>query len=228
MIPDLGKLAGTQKCIRTHAIQYPKQTTECFPQPGKPCYIYVLRIAAGFAQDPTNDNVNIFHSLYSSENNFGIMTTKPLPALAKMKFFVTLGLINVHIKETPIVLPNGGSEIELALLRQFHVTVFRDVLKLWKEFLCCDYDNDENSFLVVPLKNSTHLDWELIREFQNLSEPPSEISTIARNKMEFEADKYRHKVILPWYKNNKEQPYVVTMVHEHLTPESPFPNPEYG
>nr|QXE98926.1 Dicer-2 [Aedes aegypti] len=225
---DLGKLAGTQKCIRTHAIQYPKQTTECFPQPGKPCYIYVLRIAAGFAQDPTTDNVNIFHSLYSSENNFGIMTTKPLPALAKMKFFVTLGLINVHVEETPIVLPNGGSEIELALLRQFHVTVFRDVLKLWKEFLCCDYDNEENSFLVVPLKNSTHLDWELIREFQNLSEPPSEISTIARNKMEFEADKYRHKVILPWYKNNKEQPYVVTMVHEHLTPESPFPNPEYG
>lgn len=132
---DSNKLAGTQKCLRSHAIRYPPQTTGCFPEPGQPCYIYILRITAGFAVDPSNENINTFRSLYNSDNNFGIMTTKPLPVLAKMKFFVTLGLINVHLDEAPIMLTNAGSEIELALLRNFHVTIFRDVLKLWKQFL---------------------------------------------------------------------------------------------
>lgn len=50
---------------------------------------------------------------------------------------------------------------------------------------------------------------------------------MAREKMNFEADRYRHRVVLPWYKNNKDQPYVVTAVHEYLTPDSPFPNGEY-
>lgn len=224
---DIGKVAGTQKCLRPHAIQYPPQTSECFPEPGKPCYIYVLRIAAGFAVDPSNENINIFHSLYNSENNFGIMTTKPLPALAKMKFFVTLGLITVHLDEAPIMLMNAGSAEELTELRHFHVTIFRDVLKQWKQFLVYDFSNKQNSFLIVPLKGSKHIDWELVREFQSLSDPPSEVSTMARERMHFEADRYRHRVVLPWYKNNKEQPYVVTAVHEYLAPDSPFPNPEY-
>lgn len=155
------------------------------------------------------------------------MTTKPLPVLAKMKFFVTLGLINVHLDEAPIMLKNAGSEAELALLRQFHVTVFRDVLKLWKQFLVYDNSNKENSFLIVPLKSSKHIDWELVKEFQRLSDPPSEVSTMARERMTFEVDHYQHRVVLPWYKNNKDQPYVVTTVYEYLTPDSPFPNPEY-
>ncbi|XP_062563406.1 endoribonuclease Dcr-2-like [Armigeres subalbatus] len=224
---DSTKIAGTHKRLRTHIIEYPPQTTHCLPQPDQPCYIYILRIGAGFAEDPDNENVNIFRSLYNSENNFGIMTTKPLPALAKMKFFVTLGLIDVQLVETPIVLTSAGSEVELALLKQFHITIFRDILKLWKEFLVYDFSNQDNSFMVVPMKQSQQIDWMLVREFQNLNEAPSEVPTMFRAKMKFDAENYRHKVICPWYKNNKEQPYVVTMVHEHLTPDSPFPNADY-
>lgn len=225
---DSPKLAGTHKSVRTHAIQYPPETTGCFPEPDKPCYIYVLRIGAGFAEDPGNENINVFRSLYNSENNFGIMTSKPLPAVAKMKFFVTLGLINVQLVDTPILLPKACSAVELDLLRQFHVTIFRDMLRLWKDFLVFDFSNKENSYMIVPLKQSQHIDWSLVREFQTLNEAPTEVSTMARNKLEFVAENYRHKVICPWYKNNKEQPYVVTMVHEHLTPDSPFPNADYS
>lgn len=224
---DTDKLAGTQKCLRQHAIRYPPETTGCFPQPGQPCYIYILRISAGFADDPSNPNITIFRELYNSQNNFAIMATKPLPALAKMKFFVTLGLINVHLDEAPIMMTNAGTEVELALLRQFHVTVFRNVLNVWKQFLVYDFSNQENSFLIVPMKDSKHIDWQLVKEFQYLGDPPSEVSTMAREKMVFEADRYRHRVVVPWYKNNKDQPYVVTQVHEYLSPESPFPNSDY-
>lgn len=219
-------LPGTQKNVRNHAIGYPPQTTGCCPQPGKPCFIYVLRIGAGFPSDPHNENIETFHSLYNSGNNFGIMTTKPLPVLARMKFFVSLGLINVRVDPTPIRVGNAGSAEELAALKRFQVMLFRDVLRLWKQFLMVDGSNEANSFLVVPLADSRQIDWGLVREFPFLAEP-SELSTVARSRMVFDANQYRHRVILPWYRTDRERAYVVTAVHEHLTPESPFPNEKY-
>lgn len=224
---DSDKLAGTQKCIRTHTIRHPPQTTGCSPKEGQPCFIYIIRITPGFSEDDSNENVNIFRSLYNSANNFGIMTTKPIPVLAKMKCFVTLGLINVHLDEAPLMLTSAGTEVELALLRHFHVMVFRDMLKLWKPFLVYDNTDGPDSFLVVPLKGSQAIDWELVKEFQHLNDP-SELTTRAREKMNYDPERYRHRVILPWYKNTKECNYVVTMVHEHLTPQSAFPNLEFG
>ncbi|XP_053683457.1 endoribonuclease Dicer-like [Sabethes cyaneus] len=223
---DRAKVAGTAKCLRSHSIKNPPQTTNCCPQPGKPCFLYIIRIKAGFEQDPSNENIKIFHQLYSSENNFGIMTTKALPMLAGIKLFVTLGLIDVQIVPEPIVLPNAGSVAELEELKKFHVMVFRDMLKLWKQFLVVDNSNDANSFLIVPLKHSQEIDWPIVKQFPYLEEP-TELAPRARERMRFDPDRYHHRVILPWYKNNMEQFYVVTMVHEHLTPESPFPNPQY-
>ncbi|XP_055622059.1 endoribonuclease Dicer [Toxorhynchites rutilus septentrionalis] len=225
---DPPKTAGTQKCVRNHAIVYPQETTNCCPQPGRPCYIYILRVTAGFTEDIADINTNIFQKLYDSENNYGIMTTKPLPVLAKMKCFVTLGLINVHLDETPITLSNAGSAGELERLRHFHVMIFRDMLKLWKQFLVYDYSNEANSFLVVPLKNSQYIDWDLVKVFQQLKEPPSELAVWVREKAQFDPNCYRHRVILPWYKTSRDRNYVVTIVHEHMTPKSPFPNLEYS
>lgn len=223
---DQAKRAGTVKNLRSHTIKMAPQTTDCYPQPDKPCFIYIIRMKPGFEQDPTNENINIFHQLYNSDNNFGIMTTKPLPVLAEMKLFVTIGLIDVQLVPTPIVLPNAGTTAEVELLKKFHVMVFRDMLKLWKQFLVLDETIDANSFLIVPLKRSQSIDWEIVSEFPYLREP-SEITPRAREQMTFDPERYRHRVILPWYKNNTEQFYVVTMVHEHLTPDSPFPNPQY-
>lgn len=223
---ESAKQAGTQKNVRNHQIRYPSQTSGCCPQPGKPCYIYVLRIAAGFNSDVQNENIETFHTLYSSENNFGIMTTKPLPVLARMKFFVSLGLINVHLDPTPIRVENAGSDADLAALKQFQLMLFRDVLRLWKEFLVLDSSNEANSFLVVPLAQSRQIDWQVVKDFPFLAQP-SELSTVARSRMVFDAKQYRHRVILPWYRTDRERAYVVTAVHEHLTPGSPFPNEKY-
>uniref|UniRef100_A0A1Q3FBT5 Putative endoribonuclease dicer n=1 Tax=Culex tarsalis TaxID=7177 RepID=A0A1Q3FBT5_CULTA len=220
------KQAGTQKNVRNHQIQYPVQTTGCCPQPGMPCYIYVLRIAAGFKSDALNENIETFHKLYSSENNFGLMTTKPLPVLARMKFFVSLGLIDAHLDSTPIRLESAGSEADLAALKQFQLMLFRDVLRLWKEFLVLDNSNEANSLLVVPLAQSRQIDWQVVKDFPFLAQP-SELPTIARSRMVFDAQQYRHRVILPWYRTDRERAYVVTAVHEHLTPDSPFPNEKY-
>lgn len=220
------KPAETPKNVRNHPIRYPSQTSSCCPQPGKPCYIYVLRIAAGFNSDVHNENIETFHTLYSSENNFGIMTTKPLPVLARMKFFVSLGLINVHLDPNPIRMENAGSEADLTALKQFQLMLFRDVLRLWKEFLVMDNSNEANSLLMVPLAKSRQIDWQLVRDFPFLAQP-SELSTIARSRMIFDAKQYRHRIILPWYRTDRERAYVVTAVHEHLTPDSPFPNEKY-
>ncbi|XP_053683458.1 endoribonuclease Dcr-1-like [Sabethes cyaneus] len=223
---DCPELTGTQKRVRSHTVKNPSQTTNCFPQPGKPCYVYIIRIKARFEQDPTNKNIQIFHQLYSTENNFGIMTTKALPMLAGIKLFVTLGLIDVQLMLQPIILSNAGNRSELEELKNFHVMIFRDMLKLWKQFLVEDHSNDANSFLIVPLKRSQEIDWSIVRKFPCLKKP-TDLTPKAREKMTFKQDRYHHSVILPWYKNNVEQFYVVTMVHAHLTPESPFPIPQY-
>uniref|UniRef100_A0A182PBR4 Dicer-2 n=1 Tax=Anopheles epiroticus TaxID=199890 RepID=A0A182PBR4_9DIPT len=221
------KLAGTMKYIRGHKIVYPTETIGCTPQAdGEQCYVYIIRMHAHFEANVHLENVRVFQELYSSGNNFGILTCKPLPRLARMKLFVTLGAIGVEIVPDPVRITLAPDSGELQRLKRFHLMLFRDLLKVWKPFTVLDAVPEENGFLIVPMLRSAEIDWELVKKFPYLR-PAAETSTRARQHLRFEAENYRLRVVHPWYKNDPLQNYVVVRVRDDLRPTSPFPNESY-
>ncbi|XP_053675289.1 endoribonuclease Dicer [Anopheles nili] len=222
------KLAGTMKNVRGYKVCYPKETMGCTPQAdGVDCYVYVIRVRAQFDATIHIDNARIFSELYSSSSNFGILTCKELPPLARMKFFVTLGMIGVDVMREPIRVTLPPDSGQLRQLKRFHMLLFRDLLKVWKPFTVLDAAPEENGMLIVPLLHSKEIDWALINRFPYLR-PAEEASTRVRQQMQFDANRYQYCVVHPWYKNDPNQYYVVVRVHEDLRPTSPFPNAKYA
>jgi endoribonuclease Dicer len=218
---SVGKVAGTKKNKRTHEIVHPPQLINCHPKVTETSYLYIIRMEAKFK--PSDENQTVFQQLISGCNDFAILTVKKLPKLAKMSFFVSLGKVEVEIVNRPIEM-KLYEEQQLVLLRNYHSMVFRDILGIWKEFFCSTAD----SYLIVPTKQGVDIDWEMVQNFQNLQQP-RERNEIERRKMKFnKPEDYLHKVITPWYRLEQEKQYVVTKVHELVTPFSPFPNSSYA
>lgn len=222
----MNRSTGTMKNKRSHEMLFPEETTGCTPVIGQTCYLYIIQMKAEFTIADDNHGDLTFQQLLNENRNFGLLTTKRLPKIASMPFFLSLGKVNVTLLEEPIeILLNNSTEIKQ--LRNFHVMIFRDLLKIWKSFFVYDFDNEENSLFLTAVKDDT-IDWEVIRSFQNL--PPSrEKSDFERNQMEFRPEDYLHKVVSPWYRADTEanRVYIVTKVNENLTPESPFPNTDF-
>jgi endoribonuclease Dicer len=219
----VGKLAGTKKNKRIHDIVQPFPLVNCHPIAGAEAYLYIIHMEGKF--NPVDYNQRVFEKLHSSSNEFGILTTKPLPALAQMSFFVSLGCVEVRIGHEPQVII-VQDELERKLLNNFHNMLFRDVLGIWKAFFSCTSD----SYLIVPtcLGTGGHtINWPLVRQFQNLQKP-RELNEMERRQMMKSQEQvdYLHKVVNPWYRMEEKQ-YVVTKVHEELTPMSTFPNSSY-
>lgn len=214
------------KNYRSHEMFFPEETTGCTPIIGEKCYLYIIQMKPGFTVTDDNHGDLTFQELLNQNRNFGLLTTKRLPKIASMPFFLSLGQINVTLLEEPIeILVNNSTEMKQ--LRNFHVMIFRDLLKIWKSFFVYDFDNEENSLFLTAVQDE-EIDWETIRNFQNL--PPSrEKSDFERNQMQFRPEDYLHKVVSPWYRADSEsnRVYIVTKVNENLTPESPFPNQDF-
>uniref|UniRef100_A0A182PZN5 Dicer-2 n=1 Tax=Anopheles farauti TaxID=69004 RepID=A0A182PZN5_9DIPT len=219
--------AGTTKYVRGHKIVYPIETVDCTPQAdGEECFVYIIRMRPQLEASARIENVRIFERLYGSANNFGILTRKPLPVLAKMVLFVTLGPIGVEVVPEPVRLTLAPASGQLRRLMRFHLLLFRDLLRVWKPFTVLDGQAQENGFIIVPMVRSEAIDWELIERFPFLR-PATEASVRARQQLQFEPERYQLRVVHPWYKNDPEQNYVVIRVHEHLRPSSPFPSEKY-
>lgn len=207
-------------------MSFPEETIGCTPIIGQACYLYIIEMKAGFTLTDDNHGDLTFQQLLNENRNFGLLTTKRLPKLATMPFFLSLGQVNVNLLENPIEIVLNNST-EMKQLRNFHVMIFRDLLKIWKSFFVYDFDNEENSLFLTATRDES-IDWEVIRNFQNL--PPSrEKSDCERNQMQFKPADYLHKVVSPWYRADTEanRVYIVTKVNENLTPESPFPNTDF-
>lgn len=180
------------------------------------------------------DELKVFHQMYASQSSYGIMTNKPLPKLCSFKLFQSYGEIEVEIESEPIM-STVRSKDHLESLQKFHVMLFRDLLRTWKNFLVLD----NSSYIIVPLKqilemslNVSNLndspsqkvwdiDWNLVQKFQSLDEP--KLNQTEKPQIE----KFKHKVIQPIYKGfygSNICNYVVTNVLEHMTPLSPFPS----
>jgi hypothetical protein len=137
-----------------------------------------------------------------------------------MVLFQSFGEIEVEISAEPtqVTLKNSG---ELKTLQNFHVAVFRDVLKTWENFFVLD----SSSYLIVPLLRDAGIDFELAEEFQSVQQP-RQLTYDEIKETDFSRKAYYHCVMNPVYRYT-DQTYVVIDVPENMSPNSPFPDENY-
>lgn len=192
----------------------------CAPTIDTACYLHRLSITPKFTASPDDFGGNRFFDLLSSCNDLGLLTSKKLPDLAAMNFFITLGEIGVVISAPQKLILTDPDQ--LRRLRNFHATMFTDVLQIQQSFLMYDYRNEENSFFVVPVTDS-EINWNFVDEFQTLPEF-EQLPQKKRAAMVFAEDDYQFKVVSPVYRVDQKQRYIVTKIHTDKTPNSAFPN----
>lgn len=216
------KRAGKMNMKRYHPLAVPKALESCAPTVEKVCYLYRIFIRPKF--DPENDeSIEVFHELLKNANTgYGLLMANKIPKLCAVTLFQSFGEIQLEIDEHPIEVTLTDAK-ELDSLQKFHIMLFRDVLKAWKTFFV--FDN--SSYLVVPLVNECNINWNLVMEFPCVVQPEDATKSYDKiKKMQFKAEDYLYKVVNPMYRST-DQVYVVTKVHEQMSPMTPFPNEDY-
>ncbi|XP_055693642.1 endoribonuclease dcr-1 isoform X2 [Lutzomyia longipalpis] len=214
------KIDGTKKKKRYHTVKYPKQLLACQPKAGTKCFLYIIHTASELNE--VDDNVKIFNKFFAESQSYGFLTTKKLPKLAAMRFFITDGVIQVKIDDHPVEVKL--SEEELIILQKFHLVVFRDILRVVKNFQTFDFTNVKNSLLVVPTV-ARRIDMEFAMKCQEL-QPVKPLTEMERLSMRIKPEDYLYQVVSPWYRCDSSQRYAVTKVLSEYTPNSLFPNQE--
>ncbi|XP_063695845.1 endoribonuclease Dcr-2 [Culicoides brevitarsis] len=221
--------AGTKQMKRLHDIVFPEQLLNCTPSTRTSiAYIHIIKCSPKFDFSTANDiferNRRVFSELLSNDCCFGIFTTKKLPELPAMRVFLSYGEIQVKISD-PIIVSEALSETQLNQMRKFHIMLFKDLLKTVKSCLIPG-ENGANSFMIVPMKGNA-IDWEVVKNFQSLSEPKM-LSEPERRRLKFKPEDFLHKVVRPCHKTYGNNDYLVVSVAEHLTPFSDFPEDKFN
>lgn len=197
----------------------------CSPMTKETCYLHSFAINPKFTPSSNDFGGGRFFELLSSSNNLGLLTTKKLPNLAAMNFFITLGEIGVEIlPAVEIVL--SETDLDLQRLRNFHATLFTDVLQIIQTFLVYDFTNQENSYFIVPVTKN-QINWNVVDAFQTLPEF-EQLPEDKRRGMTFREEDYMFKVVSPVYRVDLKQRYIVTKIHGDKTPNSAFPNDNHS
>lgn len=193
--------------------------SECLPLPSQISHLYAINIEQ-HSQD--SEEFQHIRTALDSLSKMAILSHKPLPAIAD--FSLCLKGVDVtvsirHIKSDVFI----SSEVDLKLLHGFHVMLFRDMLKLLKNFMAYDFSNEENSFLVIPIlcNDQDYINWNLVKQFQKLNGESQ--STVTRKQ--YKAADWLGKVVTNGRTNKK---FAVVKIEESKTPLSPFPNPLYS
>lgn len=155
-----------------------------------------------------------------NESRFGILSYKRLPAIADFPLYMHQGKITVSIRYSRSGLFMNSHDLNL--LRNFHVMLFQDVLNMFTWFMSNDYTNEENSFMLVPLVNSTYINWDIVQRFQKL--PPVCIqSTNEKMRKPYIAREWLGSVVSKLYRDTDTK-FIVVKVHEDKTPLTQFPD----
>lgn len=219
LVGDTGKpdrLDGTKRKYRVHDVVLPEQLTNSLPKVQQTLYLYVIDVEPVF--QPTDEDTTAFHKLLASNRNYGILISKPLPKMGKMKFFQSYGSLRCAIRSTPVQLQIDSNE-EMTKLKQFNFMLFNDLLDIVKTFFSYDLTN---SYLIVPTRDDK-ICWDIVNEFQQLT-PVDLQSEADRRSMHFVEDDWIYRVVCPWYRTDYKSRYVVTRLRTDLTPLSDFPN----
>ena len=100
---------------------------------------------------PTENRHLQFYNLLSSQENFGILSSKKIPMLPSFPIFMNVGSLQINLKANIVVEALSYDEIEH--LKNFHTIIFQEkMLSLMKDFMVFDIANEANCYLVVPGK----------------------------------------------------------------------------
>lgn len=173
--------------------------------------------------------------IYAPEDavqGFGLLTLKHIPKLGSFSIFTRSGEVRVSLE-----LASNSVQIDdekLSKINVFLKYLFANVLRLQKYLMFFDANATENSFFVVPTikdaNNMVDVDWaflELIAE--KCDQMPQEVPESIRKSQEFDRDKFRDAVVMPWYRNQDQPQYFyVAEICDYLSPESSFPGDSYA
>ncbi|XP_037956391.1 endoribonuclease Dicer [Teleopsis dalmanni] len=213
------KLVGKQN-KRVYDRISPDELYNAMPTVGEKCYAYEIVIKP----DPNDkfDHKNYRVPLLNSRNNYALLLKNRLPRLADMPLFTNQGRLICELSNEPLEF-TIGNEKELELLRNFHVTIFRDIIikkRYWKSFMAMDRRNKENAYLIVPLSEKI-INWSLVKKFQRLSSPRP-LNIHERKQQVYHPKDFIGSVVSKWYAEDDEQKYLVINVLENMNPLSPF------
>lgn len=162
-------------------------------------YLYVIKCSPKFECENSNDifnrNRRVFYDLLANDSCFAIFTTKKLTELPAMRLFLSYGEIQAKISD-PITI-GAQSEHQLMQLRNFHIMIFKDLLKTVKSCLIPGRDG-ANSYMIVPVKGR-EINWNVVQNFQSLPEPKM-LSEPERRKLNLKPEDFLYKVRLIYVK----------------------------
>ncbi|CAH1963375.1 unnamed protein product [Acanthoscelides obtectus] len=218
------KHAGTSKMKRLHKIQVPSCVRGQL-RPGMPVYLHIISLNPRFPKISDSDiNEATMYDNYVSSRCYGFLTPERCNPICSFPIFVTMGQINVHVEvnKRTLVL----DEDQLAALRHFHCSVFRDVLKVLQKFLIFDCSDDAETVLLVPVNKLTdHIDFDVVRDYSDVREV-TELTQAEKVNLQVTKESHHGKIVSPWYRSNTST-YVVTEVCLDRNACSNFPNDDY-
>lgn len=218
-------MAGTNKHHRIHPIQTPAALIDSMPKIKKQLYLYEMKMnPVPETFDTSDDYIKGLHELLKeSKQGYAILTAKPLPRMASMKFGQSFGQIACSINYEPRLITLIDAD-NLAKLKKFHLVLFRDVLGIWKDFFVYDH---QDSILIVPI-NDNQIDWNIVEQFQ-IWPGCKPKSVWERENIVYKNEDWLNKVVCPWYRpnSNENMRYVVTHIPSEMTACSEFPDKTY-
>ncbi|CAG0883132.1 unnamed protein product, partial [Cyprideis torosa] len=186
---------------------------------------------------PIPDEHNIrgrrIHSPELFPQGFALLTTQPLPSVNSFPLFTRSGEIETTFEELDAL--EGFSEEETSQLTKFHEFTFRDVLRMEKYPMQFDPLVSGMGILIAPLKDGKNgqkpeINWPLIERILDKENTTVREKDLAeREKFIFRREDFEDSVVAPWYRN-RDQPqfFYVAEICDSLTPQSTFPDGEYG
>lgn len=174
--------------------------------------------------------------IYAPEDamqGFGLLTLKHIPKLGSFSIFTRSGEVRVSLElssQNVII-----SEERLSKINIFLKYLFANVLRLQKYLMFFDANATENSFFVVPtIKDAdnamVNVDWTFLDVIADkCDQMPQEVPDTIRKTQEFDREKFRDAVVMPWYRNQDQPQYFyVAEICDYLSPESSFPGDSYA
>lgn len=165
-----------------------------------------------------------------SVQGFGILTLKEIPKISSFPIFTRSGEVKVSLElaKTNVELTNE----QLSRINIFINYTFTHVLRLQKYLMLFDAEAIDNSFFIVPTitqSNDVNVDWQFLNLISNnFNKMPEAIPDEIRQTQQFDANKFRDAVVMPWYRNQDQPQYFyVAEICYHLSPQSSFPGECY-
>lgn len=189
--------AGLKKKKRLHS----KHTATCFlGDLTEGQYLHVIKLKPSYQRIKEFQNFAIY-DMYTTPLCFGFLTPHPLLNICTFPVYDSNGEIVVELIVNVAEL--NLDKNELYQLREFHFTVFNDVLEILKPFLTFDnsgYGTD--ILLLVPVRNENdvHIDFDILKECKFIKPKQQEPTSTERLELQVSEETYLNKIVIPWYR----------------------------